>query len=65
MKFINLFPLLFAALAVATPLADAPGEAIEARESCRGVGNTCNPAVPGGKCCKGHHCNKHNICVKN
>lgn len=63
MKFTIVASLLFAALAAATPVADAP-EALEARADCRGVGNTCNPAVPGGKCCKGGHC-KNGICVKN
>ncbi|KAK8037647.1 hypothetical protein PG991_000993 [Apiospora marii] len=62
MKFTIVASLLFAAFAVATPVADAP-EALEARDSCRGEGNTCNVAVPGGKCCKGLKCNGSNICA--
>ncbi|KAK8024515.1 hypothetical protein PG993_012581 [Apiospora rasikravindrae] len=63
MKFTIVASLLFAAFAVANPLA-AGADEVEAREDCRGQGNTCNVAVPGGKCCKGLKCNGSNICVK-
>ncbi|KAK8071341.1 hypothetical protein PG997_011544 [Apiospora hydei] len=62
MKFTIVASLLFAAFAVANPMA-AGGDDLEAR-SCRGEGNTCNVAVPDGKCCSGLKCNKNNVCVK-